>query len=433
MNARLARTVARHALGWLVAANVVGGWLAALLLWPELSGGAGMLTYGRLMPLHMNWQLYGWCSLPLVGVLAAWILAPDDAVGARQARWAVRAWSAALALGGVSWLAGVTSGKLFLDWSGWARPLLPVAMLGLWSVLGAALWARRGRLSRGALAARGAALAVLLAVPLTLYWAAGREVYPRVNPDSGGATGASLLGSTLGIVALGGWVPWALGLKRGAGRRRARRVFWAAFGGALLVYAATDRGHASHHAVAQIAALGTLLIWVPLLWVYFRAFAWPAAAWRWLAAAFAWWTLLVASGWMVFWPGVSERFKFSHLLVAHAHLAMAGAVTSLGAALLVALGCGPGGGRPGFWVWQGASAVHVGTLVSIGILETANAGEFFIGAGWVDALFAVRLTSGVAMAGASVVWWWGTEASGNRLPAGSCLRTGGVPAMEGAR
>ena len=39
-------------------------WLSLLLLWPGLGDLFAPLTYGRWMPLHMNWQLYGWTALP---------------------------------------------------------------------------------------------------------------------------------------------------------------------------------------------------------------------------------------------------------------------------------------------------------------------------------------------------------------------------------
>jgi cytochrome c oxidase cbb3-type subunit 1 len=137
----LATPVRRHALGWLVAGNAVGVLLAAELLWPSLGDALAPLSYGRWMPLHLNWQLYGWCAVPLVGGLFAGLLDRRHPQAARHASLALVAWSLALALGGVSWLGGVTSGKLFLDWAGWARPLLPAAMVVLWTVLAAhAFW-----------------------------------------------------------------------------------------------------------------------------------------------------------------------------------------------------------------------------------------------------------------------------------------------------
>jgi len=48
-------------------------------------------------------------------------------------------WSAALGVGAFSWLSGHSSGKLFLDWSGFARVLFPGALLVLWLLLVIAL------------------------------------------------------------------------------------------------------------------------------------------------------------------------------------------------------------------------------------------------------------------------------------------------------
>ena len=131
----LADLVRRHALGWLVAANAVGALLAAELIWPRFGQLLGPLTYGRWMPLHLDWQLYGWCALPLVGALLAGFLKSDSQRALGHARLALAGWSLALALGGLAWLSGTSSGKLFLEWGGWARPLLPLALIALWLVL----------------------------------------------------------------------------------------------------------------------------------------------------------------------------------------------------------------------------------------------------------------------------------------------------------
>lgn len=395
---RIAVTVERHALGWLVAANVVGVWLAAVLLWPALGGMTAPLTYGRWMPLHLDWQLYGWCALPLAGALSVWLVRDDDA-GRLHVRIALAAWSLALALGGVAWLAGVTSGKLFLDWHGWARPLLPLAMLVLWSVLALHAWGRRREFSRGGAVLCALLLPVLLAVPNLLFWSAGREVYPAVNPDSGGATGASLLGSTLGGLVIFGLLPVLL---RVAPRRPAARWFWPALAGSWLVYACVGHGDASHHAPAQIAALGLLSVWVPLLAVYLHRYDWAEAARPWLRAGMAWWALLVLTGFVTFLPGFSERLKFTDALVAHAHLAMAGLVTSLNLMLLRQLR-GGGSGR-GFWLWQAGCAVQVAVLLLAGGLQQAAAADWFLRADWTQGLYGVRLAAGAAMLAASMRW-----------------------------
>src|SRR6266702_2964409 len=111
---------ALHSLGWLYAANLIGVWLAILLLFPSAGHWMGAWSYGRWTPVHLNFQLYGWMALPLI----AWAMRIYRADGDRVAPWSRAAlvlWSLALTIGGVSWLQGESSGKLFLDWSGFSR------------------------------------------------------------------------------------------------------------------------------------------------------------------------------------------------------------------------------------------------------------------------------------------------------------------------
>ena len=322
-----ARVVRMHALGWLLAANAVGVWLAMLLVWPSLGDWTGELTYGRWMPVHLNWQLYGWCAMPLVGCLLAACLAWENSSALAHARLVLAGWSLALALGGLSWLGGVTNGKLFLDWAGWARPLLGLAMSMLWTVLAAHLWWGRARAGTVRWRVAAGLLAGLAVVPAMMYWVSGAKIYPSVNPDSGGATGASLLGSTLGIVAVFGLIPHLLGVERSDGARVV--WFWWALAFSFMAFALLEHGDASHHSAGQIVGLGLLLCWVPMLWAYGRGWRWSPFARPWSIAAGVWWGLLVISGWVTFLPGVSESWKFTHALVGHAHLAMAGLVTSV--------------------------------------------------------------------------------------------------------
>ena len=137
----MAELVARFSLAWLVAANLVGVLLAALLLWPELGDVLAPLTYGRWMPVHHNAQLYGWCALPLVGLLLRCFLVPGHSAD-RHTLGVLSLWSAALAFGAVSWLNGGASGKLFLDWTGPARIGFPLALTALWAVLAYHAFAR---------------------------------------------------------------------------------------------------------------------------------------------------------------------------------------------------------------------------------------------------------------------------------------------------
>jgi len=398
VNARVATAVRRHSLGWLVAANLVGLLLAVFLLWPGLNDLLAPLTYGRWVPLHLDWQLYGWCSLPLVGVLFHYYL-PEDDRAAFAAQLSLGLWSAALFAGGLSWLAGGVGGKLFLDWTGPTRLLWMFAGLVLWLGL---LWQARRRAGLPWWA--WALLVPLGLVPFVLFWASEPASYPPVDPDTGGATGASLLGSTLGVVGLFGVIPWLLRLPPVPGTR-ARRWFAAAFALALSFYAGMGHGDTSNHRPDQVIGLGSLVIWIPLVWWYARAFAWAPGSSRWLGAAFVWWLLLVLTGWVDFLPEIADHLKFTNGLVAHAHLAMAGLVTSLFVALLLNLGPGRAPHAASFWLWQLGCAVHVVALLWLGWREGTAPALLYLRGGEADLAYGLRLVAGGAMFIASLNWW----------------------------
>jgi cytochrome c oxidase cbb3-type subunit 1 len=131
---RVMASVAWHGLLWLVVANCVGVLLAAMLLLPEINSLLGQWTYRRWIPVHMNLQLYGWCSLPLVGFLFH-VYGVHRGEASKWATPVVWLWSIALGVGAVSWLNGHSTGKLFLDWTGYARVLFPIEPFYLWTLL----------------------------------------------------------------------------------------------------------------------------------------------------------------------------------------------------------------------------------------------------------------------------------------------------------
>lgn len=398
----LAAASRRHALGWLVAGNAIGLWLAALLLWPGLNDATAPFTYGRWVPLHLDWQLYGWCALPLASVLLHYYL-PAGAGGRSAGRLALAVWSGGLALGGVTWLAGSSSGKLFLEWSGPARVAWPLAMFVVWLLLAFQVWPRRREFPWWA----HALLAGLAVVPFVLWWAADPHLYPAVDPNTGGATGASLLGSTLGLVAIFGLLPFLLRLPATAATdRRGRLQLYALYLVVSLgINAVIKRGNISHHDGGHIFGLASLILWVPLVWRYARAFVWPAGARPWLVAAFTWWLVLVVTGFISFLPAMGDRFKFTNGLVAHAHLAMAGLVTCLHMALLATLGPGWGAGRRwSFWTWQLACAVHIGALFWLGWREAEEPALLYVRGGVADWCYGLRLAAGGAMFVAALDW-----------------------------
>lgn len=399
-----------HSLAWLVVANAIGVWLAVLLLLPNAGGWLGPYTYGRWMPVHLNFQLYGWLSLPLV----AWLLKlyrADREPTATYARAAVLLWSLALTLGAASWLSGHSSGKLFLDWSGYTRVLFPAAIVFLWLVLAAAFarsWRSDPAFPQSALALRLKliGLALLAAVPFLLYAAANPAIYPPVNPDSGGPTASSQLESVLVIVAILFVLPYGLTRRTKTGARWLQ-LAWLTFAIEAVLCLFLDRGDISHHRPTQWVALGSLLVWIPLIPAYWSAFAWPAVSMLWRRAALLWWAILVPTGWCLFLPGVLDRLKFTDGLVAHSLLAMAGFVTSLLVLILVMLLGSDGdvfSSRWAFVTWQLATFAYVALMLVSGWIEGADPTFTMVPSTMRNAIYLIRLLLGIAMTVASANW-----------------------------
>lgn len=294
------RQIAVHSLSWLVVGNLVGMLLATLLLVPQLGAWMAPWGYGRWMPVHLNLMLYGWCALPMVGLLMRFLLPPETS--GRAPRLALGAWSAALVCGAADWLGGRSSGKPFLDWQGMGRVLFLTSLV----ILAGVLLAQSVRVRGPKRGARLALLAALVTVPGMLAWASSPGVYPPINPESGGATGSNILGSTLVLVAVFWAFPFLLGRESSDGGRTARQTL------VLLtlhvaVFVALGPGEHSHHESTQILALLSLALWVPLLARHWRRFNWPTQSRAWRLSLALWASLLVADGVITFLPGILER------------------------------------------------------------------------------------------------------------------------------
>jgi cytochrome c oxidase cbb3-type subunit 1 len=391
-------TAVRHALGWLVVGNSVGLALALWLMFPQLQ--LGEWSYGRWVPVHLNVQLFGWTSLPLV----AWLLHIYEVDRSKLARWApaaVWAWTAALAAGALQWLGGRTSGKIFLDWQGGALWGLVVAMAGLWLVLTAACRERSAAwtVTRRRLAWAG--VAVLAAVPPAMVYAASPKVYPPVDVTTGGPTGASLLGSTLIVVTLMMLLPRA---GAASGRGRAGWGVWTYLVNCWLVFVAAEWIGGTHFQFHQIGAMALLLPWAWLVPWDWAGFTWPEGTRGWRRGVFGWWGLLVLTGVTMYLPGLLDRIKFTQGLVAHSHLAMAGFTTSFCALVLVALtGRRLGGGRA-VAAWHGAALAMVLVLAGMGWAEGGGYSWMLENPWWRTAGMHFRACCGAVLLGASVVW-----------------------------
>jgi len=404
-DSRAVASAAWHGLFWLAVANGVGVLIAILLLAPALNGQLGEWTYGRWMMVHMNLELYGWASLPLVGFLFR-VYEADRGATAQWCRPVLWVWSAALGVGAASWLSGHSSGKLFLDWSGFARVLFPGALVVLWLLLAIALVGSWKNARGLALAAKVAGLAVLLAVPFLIYWASGTNSYPPVNPDTGGPTGASQLESSLGIVAVVLLLPFGVA-ERLAGRSRIIWIGWIVLAAESALCVALGRADVSHHDPVQFVSLGSLLVWLALTPAYYAAFKWHANTRRWRVAMLWWWAALLVTGWVFFLPGVLDHFKFTDGLVGHSFVAMAGFASSLLIFVMVQL-LGEGGwifNRPrSFYLWNGSVMAYVVLMTAAGWREGFDPTFTIVPGIARNALYALRLVTGVLMLLAALDW-----------------------------
>jgi cytochrome c oxidase cbb3-type subunit I len=397
-----------HSLAWLLVANLTGVWLAILLLYPAAGRWLGEWSYGRWTPVHLNFQLYGWMALPLV----AWairIYHADRGAITTWSRTALILWSLALTFGAVSWLNGNSSGKLFLDWSGYACVLFPLAILFLWVVLTAGYtraWQEPENRTPLIRVAKLLGLAVLLFVPLVIYLASDPGTYPAINPDTGGPTGASQLESTLVIVLILFLLPYGLTYRKTTGRNWIAAA-WVVFAFEAMLCLGLGRADVSHHLPVQFISLGSLLIWVPLVPAYFSAFTWPASTRLWRVAVLGYWALLVPTGWAFFLPGILDRLKFTDGLVGHSILAMAGFVSSLLILILSVLLDDEGqvfNARWPFIAWHGATLAYVILFFFTGWKEGGDPAFTMVPGPARNVIYAVRLVLGIAMTGASAHW-----------------------------
>ncbi len=397
----------RHSFAWLCLANVVGVLLALLLCVPQVGLFFGELTYGRWVSVHLNWQLYGWTSLPLI----AWLFSVYEMDRAPRARaWgraAVSLWSLALVSVALSCLMGQTSGKIFLDWKGFSLGAFLFAQVVLWISLERSFRANRGMWQGGAYHWRLVVLIGLLMVPISLWFASSPRTYPPIDPTTGGPTGASLLGSTLIVVAMMLLLPQTLCLSGTPRHGRWLTGLWLA---EFVLFLLLEWRGGTHHERVQIGGLALLIPWVFLIPRWWRCFIWSQGSLFWLRAVLCWWAALVITGWLEFLPGVLDRMKFTNGLVAHSHLAMAGFTSSYVLLLIAILGVEARMRqlRSGALWWNAAVGVYVMAMLICGWWEGAEYSWMTEMPLWRQGLYGIRLFSGIAMALVSWRWWMGT-------------------------
>ena len=432
MNAPVAtmpQTVSRVALTWLLAGCVAGLVSAASLLAPY-AGLPALAGYGRLMIVHLDVQLYGWCFIPLLALVLSRIFPQDDAKGVS---FSILVWSAVLFTGLLTWLGGGAAGKVFLDWRGASFAALAAGMTTIWATAARAAFERRNQ--PGALL-RFAGIATLGLGAIAFARSCNPAFLPPVNPDSGGATGHNLLASTLGFAVL------TAGIARMLFPRTPlpRMEMWgtgAVFAGGLATYLVIRHGDVSHHGRDQVVGLAYTVFLGVALARFLRLFPWRSGTTcRWFVF---WWMLVATDGVLLFLPGVLERAKFSDALVGHAHWAMAGIVTSLNFLILENLpGSGIRFGGITQCVWNttvlamGAMLTYAGFSSRPGDMPSADDRVRL-------AAYATRFVCGALMTGLVVFWLLRTYASpsdrgeGRRkmIPASALAAFGACDVMTG--
>ncbi len=403
-------------LAWLFMANLVGLLLASLLLWPELNRFISPLTYGRWIPLHLDWQLYGWCFLPLLGLICTHFF-DHQSKGSQSVILCLSLWSLGLLFGGYTWLSGGATGKVFLNWNTSSGLVFTLAQLTIWSLLARAFYERfknRHQLKEStiSLTIKAIALLALICVPAVLLFTSDPSVYPPINPESGGATGHSLLLSTLSLVLLMGVLPgWILTLEPANTRslKKASRYFWGFFAASIVIFLIIDHGNASNSSFNQIFGLGTLLAWPFLVFKLWSSYSWSMTSNYWRRAFVFWWLLLAIDGWVIFLPGVLDTVKFTNVLVAHSHLAMGGMVSALNMIILIHMsGCDlirvTLSRKLPFYLWNGGCLLYVVVMTLQGWREGESPQVLFGYDGLTSITYHIRLLAGVSMIAANGLW-----------------------------
>lgn len=117
---RIVTAFTAAAVFWAIVGMAAGVYIAAELVWPTLDFGLPWLSFGRLRTVHTNVVLFGFGVSALIGTSLYSVQRTSHVrLFARPLSWIVfYAWQAAIVVGGLSLLAGMTGGKEYaeLEW-----------------------------------------------------------------------------------------------------------------------------------------------------------------------------------------------------------------------------------------------------------------------------------------------------------------------------
>lgn len=117
---------------WLTVVDLFGLILALELISPNLFGGIGQLSFGRIRPLHVNGVIFAWLSMMYWGAL--FYMVPrltglKSMWSEKLAKWTAWGWNLWFLLGIVSIMAGMTQGREYAEFI-WP---LDIVLILLWT------------------------------------------------------------------------------------------------------------------------------------------------------------------------------------------------------------------------------------------------------------------------------------------------------------
>lgn len=124
---------------WLAFSILLGLIASAKVHIPELFGQCAWLTYGRIMPAHVNALVYGW-GMQAAFAVVIWLMARltrKQCTAAGLILTAGHLWNVGVALGVIGILAGHGTGMPWMEFPSFAWPLLLASYLAItvWSVV----------------------------------------------------------------------------------------------------------------------------------------------------------------------------------------------------------------------------------------------------------------------------------------------------------